>query len=281
MASSKKRITIIGSGHSGRQAYKHLSGFDNLFEVTILTKSSYPESEQEATEINSRIQYGAHVLKIITDINSVRGVLLVDRYTGEISTLETDVIILATGGYEDIFKSTDHKKLRRYGDGIIVAIDAGVDTNEFEMVTIQEKKIMTGGGVSFIPDKVLTNTNGLFAIGQSVALSSRKDFDLMKEAIVDNIRDSIYDKRENADINIKSLSDSFLSGIRVVPDTNTIRTVQEQLGEVMWKTVGVVRTPDSIKASKYLIDIIRDGVERHAIEEYSLLIRTFLLIGKC
>jgi succinate dehydrogenase / fumarate reductase flavoprotein subunit len=74
-----------------------------------------------------------HVLSVVIEDGSCRGVVAYELSTGEIHTFQAKAVLFATGGNGQIFKTTSNG-FANTGDGIAVAYQAGVPLEDMEFI---------------------------------------------------------------------------------------------------------------------------------------------------
>jgi succinate dehydrogenase / fumarate reductase flavoprotein subunit len=74
-----------------------------------------------------------HVLSVVIEDGSCRGVVAYELSTGEIHTFQAKAVLFATGGNGQIFKTTSNG-FANTGDGIAVAYQAGVSLEDMEFI---------------------------------------------------------------------------------------------------------------------------------------------------
>ncbi len=74
-----------------------------------------------------------HVVKIVVEDGTVRGVVSLEFATGKLHRLHSRAVIVATGGYGRVFRSTTNA-LTSTGDGMALALRAGATLMDMEFV---------------------------------------------------------------------------------------------------------------------------------------------------
>jgi succinate dehydrogenase / fumarate reductase flavoprotein subunit len=74
------------------------------------------------------------ITKILTDDGKVFGAVGYDRNEGEFVFLKSKAILLAAGGYTEIYKRSSSRPHENTGDGPALAFDAGAELQDMEMV---------------------------------------------------------------------------------------------------------------------------------------------------
>ena len=74
-----------------------------------------------------------HVVKIVVEEGTVRGVVALEFSTGKLHRLHSKAVIVATGGYGRVFRSTTNA-LTSTGDGMALALRAGATLMDMEFV---------------------------------------------------------------------------------------------------------------------------------------------------
>lgn len=271
----EKKIVVIGAGTYGKGLASKLIEYNNSDNMLILTKKSFVEGEDDAAS-DLPIQYGAFVLEILTDQNSVVGVLMVDRYSGDLFCVKTSCVVLATGGYQDLFTHQINEKKRQFGDGIALGLKLGLSGYGFGMITHSDVNVLTYGGLS--ADVTGTDIKGLFSLGDALVHDKRDIITI--DTVITNVNETLRIEMNYDDAQILNLAQLKLNMYRLVPDLNIVRKLQDQLCGIMWKTIAVGHAADSIgiPQANHLVNIIEDGITRHAIEEYSEQANIYQLI---
>ncbi|CAG1064524.1 succinate dehydrogenase / fumarate reductase, flavoprotein subunit [uncultured bacterium] len=74
-----------------------------------------------------------HVLRLIVEDGSARGVIALELDTGKLHRLHSKSVVIATGGYGRVYRTTTNA-LSSTGDGMGLALDAGVPLMDMEFV---------------------------------------------------------------------------------------------------------------------------------------------------
>lgn len=74
-----------------------------------------------------------HVVKLVAEDNISKGVIAIELSTGKLHRLHSKATIIATGGYGRVYKTTTNA-LSSTGDGMALALNAGVDLMDMEFV---------------------------------------------------------------------------------------------------------------------------------------------------
>jgi len=74
-----------------------------------------------------------HVVKIVVEDGRARGVIAQELSTGKLHRLHSKAVLVATGGYGRVFKTTTNA-LSSTGDGMGLALDAGAELMDMEFV---------------------------------------------------------------------------------------------------------------------------------------------------
>ncbi len=74
-----------------------------------------------------------HVVKLVVRDNAARGIIAIELKTDRLHRLHSKAVILATGGYGRVFKTTTNA-LSSTGDGMGLALDAGAALMDMEFV---------------------------------------------------------------------------------------------------------------------------------------------------
>ncbi|MBI5642213.1 MAG: FAD-binding protein [Deltaproteobacteria bacterium] len=74
-----------------------------------------------------------HVVRLVVEDRAVRGVIALELGTGKLHRLHSKATLLATGGYGRVYRTTTNA-LSSTGDGMGLALDAGVELMDMEFV---------------------------------------------------------------------------------------------------------------------------------------------------
>jgi succinate dehydrogenase/fumarate reductase flavoprotein subunit len=74
-----------------------------------------------------------HVVELVVDNGRARGIIAIELETGKLHRLHSKAVIVATGGYGRVFETTTNA-LSSTGDGMGLALDAGVELMDMEFV---------------------------------------------------------------------------------------------------------------------------------------------------
>jgi len=85
-----------------------------------------------------------YVLKIAVEDNSVRGVIAYELATGKLHRLRSKAVVMATGGYGRVFKTTTNS-LSSTGDGMGLALAAGLELMDMEFVQFHPTTLKRSG----------------------------------------------------------------------------------------------------------------------------------------
>ena len=89
---------------------------------------------KKASDLNIPIIDTKYVSEILVEINSTFGAFSFDINSGERTLYLADAVILATGGHTRIWKKSSSRKDENTGDGIFLALKAGCEVVDMEMV---------------------------------------------------------------------------------------------------------------------------------------------------
>ena len=87
----------------------------------------------EALRKGIKVYQEFHLLDLITEDNRVTGVLAYDMATGEIHGLQCQAVLLATGGFGKVFRTTSNC-FANTGDGVFLAYKSGIPLEDMEFV---------------------------------------------------------------------------------------------------------------------------------------------------
>jgi succinate dehydrogenase/fumarate reductase flavoprotein subunit len=266
----EKDIVIIGAGTCGRETAHSLSGRIDADRYIILTKAPFVDADVPQEGSTLPIQYGAYALKLIVVMGRVQGVIVVDRYSGDVFCLKTSTVLLAAGGYEDLFNKEVSEIERQYGDGMMLAVHQGAQIEGVRGAIATDNGKDSIGGLKTGSNGAVKGVKGVFAVG-SVAYNNssvRISTDHMANVLLEHVAGS-YDLISE-DL-LKNGCQKELERIRLIPDLDVVRNLQKHICELMWKNSAVGGKTDivGIPQALHLIQTLKTEVERHAIEEYS------------
>jgi succinate dehydrogenase flavoprotein subunit len=87
----------------------------------------------EALRRGIKVYQEFHLLDLITEDNRVTGVLAYEMATGDIHCLQCKAVLLATGGFGKVFRTTSNC-FANTGDGVFLAYKAGIPLEDMEFV---------------------------------------------------------------------------------------------------------------------------------------------------
>ncbi len=87
----------------------------------------------EALRKGIKVYQEFHLLDLITKDNRVTGVLAYEMATGDIHCLQCKTVLLATGGFGKVFRTTSNC-FANTGDGVFLAYKAGIPLEDMEFV---------------------------------------------------------------------------------------------------------------------------------------------------
>ena len=87
----------------------------------------------EALRKGIKVYKEFHLLDLIITNHRVAGLVVYEIATGEVHTLETKAVLLATGGFGKVYKTTSNC-FANTGDGVYLAYKAGVPLEDMEFV---------------------------------------------------------------------------------------------------------------------------------------------------
>ena len=89
---------------------------------------------KKASDLNIPIKDTKYVTELLVENNSIFGAFSFDINSGERTLYLADAVILATGGHTRIWKKSSSRKDENTGDGIFLALKAGCEVVDMEMV---------------------------------------------------------------------------------------------------------------------------------------------------
>jgi len=87
----------------------------------------------EALRKGIKVYQEFHLLDLITKENRVTGVLVYEMATGEVHSLHCKAVLLATGGFGKVFRTTSNC-FANTGDGVFLAYRSGIPLEDMEFV---------------------------------------------------------------------------------------------------------------------------------------------------
>jgi fumarate reductase (CoM/CoB) subunit A len=131
---------------------------------------------RRAAEASPRIRIleDTMALKIVKEDNQVVGLVVLDIASGKLVAVSAGSVILATGGYEELWHFTD-TSTDSTGEGICLAMDAGVDLVDLEMVLFYPLVVIhppSAIGCS-VPYDIVTSINVRLLDGHTKDLSPK------------------------------------------------------------------------------------------------------------
>ncbi|MEW6674026.1 MAG: FAD-dependent oxidoreductase [Thermodesulfobacteriota bacterium] len=148
---------------------------------------SLNQALRRAAEASPRIRIlnDTMALKIVKEDDQVVGLVVLDIASGKLAAVSAASVILATGGYEELWHFTD-TSTDSTGEGICLAMDAGADLVDLEMVLFYPLVMIhppSAIGCS-VPYDLATNINARLLDGRMRDLSTKalSPFDLIKTA---------------------------------------------------------------------------------------------------
>ncbi len=255
-----KSIVIIGAGTSGLSAAiqltEYLDGKDIL--VASKEKSTNPALAAKADEKGIHVELSWFVLHILSDGNVVYGVLIQDTVTGEVLVVQSPVVVIATGGISGL-----------YGDGMntgstLLALEAGASLVDLDIAAENPQE---SAGIIVNPTSWETAVHGLYAVGSA---STEHDLSFMG-----NAASSMYEWLLTADTRtvtpdmVRSLAYEYLNAMKLLPDQQKLSALKAQIVRILSEKVANQSNRDSFVEAKRLVDLIQDGMQRFAVEEFS------------
>lgn len=114
---------------------------------------------------HAEIKEGCHALRLLIRDGRVQGALCYDEPKRAFFAVSAGTVVLATGGYGDLYReNADAKSLRNGSSGIGLAYYAGAELADLEFTDFGEKGVTTLGGV-VIDNQCRTAIPGLLACG--------------------------------------------------------------------------------------------------------------------
>ncbi|MBR3109538.1 MAG: FAD-binding protein [Clostridia bacterium] len=117
--------------------------------------------------VNKRcsVKEGCYGLRLFIQDGRVQGALCYDDINHAFFAVSAGTVVLATGGYGDLYReNADVKSLRDIGSGIGLAYYAGAEMADLEFIAFQEEGVTSLGGV-VIDSQCRTSVPGLLACG--------------------------------------------------------------------------------------------------------------------
>jgi succinate dehydrogenase/fumarate reductase flavoprotein subunit len=127
-----KNIVIIGAGRAGINCAIHLLSSGVTSDDIIVIDRTKPETGDIPE--NLHIEYQWYVLKLVIESNRMQGVIAIDKTTGEIISIKTNSVVLATGGYASLYSKSAKVDPTGYCGGIQLALEAGAYVGNMEMI---------------------------------------------------------------------------------------------------------------------------------------------------
>jgi len=147
----------------------------------------------EALRKGIKIYQEFHLLDLITKDNRVTGVLAHEMATGDIHCLQSKAVLLATGGFGKVFRTTSNC-FANTGDGVFLAYKAGIPLEDMEFVQFHPTGIH---GLGVLLSEAARGEGGILRNGQGERFMERyaltlKDLaprDMVSRAIAREIRE--------------------------------------------------------------------------------------------
>ncbi|MEZ6855052.1 FAD-dependent oxidoreductase [Halodesulfovibrio aestuarii] len=98
-----------------------------------------------ALKAGVQFRINSHLLDVVVEDGVCRGIVVRDTDTGEVSTIRSKAVVLATGGYTRMFWARTSTPYIATGDGIAAALRAGVAFKDPEMVQFHPTGVSNGG----------------------------------------------------------------------------------------------------------------------------------------
>ena len=119
----------------------------------------------ESVEKQAEMKTGCHGLRLFVREDRVQGALCYDEPKRAFFAVSAGTVVLAAGGYGDLYKeNADAKTLRNSGSGIGLAYYAGAEMADLEFTDFGGEGVTTLGGV-MIDNQCRTSVSGLLACG--------------------------------------------------------------------------------------------------------------------
>ncbi|MGD2125600.1 MAG: succinate dehydrogenase flavoprotein subunit [Desulfobacteraceae bacterium] len=133
-----------------------------------------------------------HLLDLITEDNRIAGLVAYELATGEVHVFHSKVILLATGGFGKVFKTTSNC-FANTGDGVYVAYRSGIPLEDMEFVQFHPTGIY---GLGVLISEAARGEGGILRSGKGERFMERyaprlKDLaprDMVSRAIAEEIR---------------------------------------------------------------------------------------------
>ena len=114
---------------------------------------------------HAQIREGCHALRLLIREGRVQGALCYDEPKRAFFAVSAGTVVLATGGYGDIYReNAEEKALRNNGSGVGLAYYAGAELADLEFADFGGEGVTTLGGV-VIDNQCRTSLPGLLACG--------------------------------------------------------------------------------------------------------------------
>ena len=128
-------------------------------------KNALWKALSDAVSKHAEMKSGSHCLRLFVQDGRVQGALCYDETNRAFFAVSTGTVVLATGGFGDLYReNADLKTLRSAGSGIGLAYYAGAEMADLEFVSFEDGNATTLGGV-VIDNQCRTSIPGLLACG--------------------------------------------------------------------------------------------------------------------
>ena len=132
--------------------------------VTGYKKALWQELSGNVSK-HAEIKEGCHALRLLIRDGRVQGALCYDEPKRAFFAVSAGTVVLAAGGYGDLYReNADAKSLRNGGSGIGLAYYAGAELADLEFADFDGEGVTTLGGV-VIDSQCHTSISGLLACG--------------------------------------------------------------------------------------------------------------------
>lgn len=116
---------------------------------------------------NIKVMEDTMALRLVKEDDRVAGAVVLDIASGKLITISAGAVILATGGYEELWHFTD-TSADSTGEGLVLALEAGADLVDLEMVLFHPFIVIhpPSANCCFVPYDILNSIGGKTLDGQ-------------------------------------------------------------------------------------------------------------------
>lgn len=184
---------------------------------------------------SKEIQSSLYVLKLLSINDRICGLIVVDKLIGELFLIQTETVVITDTKYDKLNHNVKDMHDLNFD---ILQLLAGID------VLIEE--INLAGEELLLPQL----PGGLY-----LQNSARQDtFTTSSETTQDSIK-------------WEELYNNFISSIRILPDLEKLTALQNQINQIV--QAYSEKSKEEVRQGLHLIDVIEDGLQRFALEEFS------------